>query len=121
MTSDLPGTIFKIYAKQNKQKGWRAQETDRECETGQDREEVDRHAETPTLGGGGGGKRHTTRKRSRETARKRSESGGQTEIKGVSSHDSTVMARSSSSRQTVLRSTPLTLLITAGRLSHKVY
>ena len=32
-------------------------------------------------GGGGGGKRHTTRKRSRETARKRSESGGQTEIK----------------------------------------
>ena len=83
MTSDLPGTIFKIYAKQNKQKGWRAQETDRECETGQDREEVDRHAETPTLGGGGGGggKRHTTRKRNRETARKRSESGGQTEIK----------------------------------------
>ena len=34
--------------------------------------------------------------------------------------DSTVMARSSSSRQKVLRSTPLTLLITVGRLSHKV-
>ena len=52
MTSDLPGKIFKIYAKQNKQKGCRAWETENVRQGKTERRWTDMQKQQHTESGG---------------------------------------------------------------------